>query len=827
MPDGDMSKQLKIRRRPARLIACGLLLAVLAFLLPRTLPDSLDLERTHSPMKSSLLVAALAGVLPLLGGCDAASIGNKCSPWTPVGAEPSGAKALDALVRRRLPKKLQNAFTFVENTGAACAVTNATTEFDAFTVAAKNGKVTIKSCTTSGLSRGLLEYLRSIGGDIFWSGDTFAHNQLKIADAELDGGAWGSIRYFLNVVTYSYTTAFYQWDKWEYLLDWAALHGVNLPLAVGGQEYIWAEVLRDYGLSEDVILPYFSGPAFHSWQRMGNIHSSWGMNVTQGWLDAQWALQKKIVSRMLALGMTPVLPGFSGFVPQQLHDKIGGPAFIQASAWEAFPDAYTKNTALDPTWPTFHTVQQAFLKKQQQLYGGWTSHHYSIDLYNELTPSSNAPAYLSNVTSNVVSSLRAADDQAVWVMQGWLFASDPKTWTTPAMQAYLTVPDEKAMIVLDLASEILPVWNRTENFFGRQWVWNTLWDYGQNNGLNGNLEWFAEGVTAARKASPGTLLGTGITMEGMNQNEIVFEMAMDHVWKTSKIDVPSWTRDWVQRRYDLANNKAGAALAQDAWTHLLASAYNQTDPAVQAVSKSIFDLVPAPSGLVNRTGHHPTELPWNTTEVVVALDKLVAAADADHGLKSVDAFKYDIVDVARQVLLSAGIPVYQHMIAAWNTTTPNLDTVRAAGAQIVDLLNDVDAILGTDKNFLLSTWIKDARAWESDKTLQDFMEYQARNQIVLWGPANFDLWKLDRYASKDWHGVVSNVFAKSWEQFTTYLTQHPAATYNQSSWSHELQAFEAQWQTEIWGQRAGESWSATGDAVASIKKARKKWAALL
>lgn len=254
----------------------------------------------------------------------------------------------------------------------------------------------------------------------------------------------------------------------------------------------------------------------------------------------------------------------------------------------------------------------------------------------------------------------------------------------------------------------------------------------------------------------------------MNQNEIVFEMAMDHVWKTSKIDVPTWTQSWVQRRYDLANNKAGASLAQDAWTLLLASAYNQTDPAVQAVSKSIFDLVPAPSGLINRTGHHPTELPWNTTQVVVALDKLIAAADADAGLKSVDAFKYDIVDVARQVLLSAGIPVYQQMIAAWNTTTPDLGKVRSAGAQIVDLLNDVDAILGTDKNFLLSTWIKDARSWSSDKQLQDFMEFQARNQLVLWGPADFDLWKLDRYASKDWHGVVSNVFAQSWQQFTTY-----------------------------------------------------------
>lgn len=102
-----MAKQLKFRRRSARLIVCGLVLVVL-FLSPLSLPDSLNLERDHhaaARMKSSLLVAALAGVVPFLAGCDAASIPNKCTPWTPVGAEPSGSKALDALVRRRLPKK--------------------------------------------------------------------------------------------------------------------------------------------------------------------------------------------------------------------------------------------------------------------------------------------------------------------------------------------------------------------------------------------------------------------------------------------------------------------------------------------------------------------------------------------------------------------------------------------------------------------------------------------------------------------------------------------------------------------------------------------------
>jgi len=48
--------------------------------------------------------------------------------------------------------------------------------------------------------------------------------------------------------------------------------------------------------------------------RMGNIHG-WGGPLPQSWIDNQLALQHKILDRMRALGMIPVLPGFAGHVP--------------------------------------------------------------------------------------------------------------------------------------------------------------------------------------------------------------------------------------------------------------------------------------------------------------------------------------------------------------------------------------------------------------------------------------------------------------------------------------------------------------------------------
>lgn len=33
-----------------------------------------------------------------------------------------------------------------------------------------------------------------------------------------------------NVVTFGYTSQWWEWQRWEQFVDWLALHGVNLPL---------------------------------------------------------------------------------------------------------------------------------------------------------------------------------------------------------------------------------------------------------------------------------------------------------------------------------------------------------------------------------------------------------------------------------------------------------------------------------------------------------------------------------------------------------------------------------------------------------------------
>ena len=120
-----------------------------------------------------------------------------------------------------------------------------------------------------------------------------------------------SVRYWFNVCTAGYSTVWWSLQQWMEEIDRMALAGINMPLAFTGSEFVWQQLYLKYGLSEADLYPFFSGPAFLPWQRMGNMRG-WGGPLDDDWIVAQRDLQKNIVERMREFGMTPVLPGFAG-----------------------------------------------------------------------------------------------------------------------------------------------------------------------------------------------------------------------------------------------------------------------------------------------------------------------------------------------------------------------------------------------------------------------------------------------------------------------------------------------------------------------------------
>ena len=65
-----------------------------------------------------------------------------------------------------------------------------------------------------------------------------------------------------------------------------------------------------------------------------------------------------------------------------------------------------------------------------------TNNIYNADAFNEMTPTSKKPSYLSGLSIAVYRAMVAGDPDAVWLMQGWLFR-DTNFWKPPQVKALL------------------------------------------------------------------------------------------------------------------------------------------------------------------------------------------------------------------------------------------------------------------------------------------------------------------------------------------------------------------------------------------------------
>ena len=69
--------------------------------------------------------------------------------------------------------------------------------------------------------------------------------------------------------------------------------------------------------------------------------------------------------------------------------------------------------------PSFERCSWQYLRFQTEF--GPSDHLYNCDTFNEMTPSSSEPDYLTRAGRAVHGAMTTADPKAVWVMQGWIF----------------------------------------------------------------------------------------------------------------------------------------------------------------------------------------------------------------------------------------------------------------------------------------------------------------------------------------------------------------------------------------------------------------------
>lgn len=370
------------------------------------------------------------------------------------------------------------------------------------------------------------------------------------------------LRYDFNYCTFSYTMAFWDWNRWQKEIDWMALHGINMPLAAVGTECVWRNMLLKLGYSEEEVGKFIAGPAFLAWWEMNNLEG-WGGPLPQNWYKQQETLQKKILARMKEMGMKPVLPGYCGMVPHDAKKRLGLNV-TDAGKW----NGYQRPANLSPTDSRFTEIADLYYKELTKLYG--KSDFYSMDPFHE--SGDDAAVDYAKAGQALTSAMKRANPKAVWVVQGW--NENPR----PQMIEDLKVGD---ILVLDLFSECRPMFGgpsilKRDGGYGKhQWLFCMLENFGGNVGLHGRMDqllnnfYLATGKKGENNHNRETLKGWGFTMEGSENNPVMFELMSELPWRAEKTTKEDWLKEYCYARYGVHD-----ATIEKAWALLAQSIYN-------------------------------------------------------------------------------------------------------------------------------------------------------------------------------------------------------------------------------------------------------------
>lgn len=620
---------------------------------------------------------------------------------------------------------------------------NQSGSLDSYEINVKDNHVIVTGNSPIALTRGAYDYLKNATHSIVsWSGNHINIPE-KLPDYNNEVQSLFKYRYYMNTVTYGYTTPYWDWERWEKEIDWMALHGMNMPLIVGAHEAILFRTFKKLGLTEEEALDYFSGPAHFPWNRMGNI-GSWDGPPPLSFFDKQVELAHLMQDRMKELQMHPIVHAFAGFVPKGLQRLYPDEA-LRELGWGGFKE---KVQILSPKSNLFAKIGKMYIEEWEKEFG--KGEFYLADSFNEMdVPISEDPEVakeeLAQYGKAVYDPIVEANPDAVWVMQGWTFPYHRDKegnlfWTPERLEAMMSkIPDDK-LLILDMANEYNALfwnidysWKMYHGFFGKQWIYSFIPNMGGKVPLNGVLDFYAKAPQEALDyGEKQNLVGFGFAPEGIENNEIIYELLSDWGWRTKAIDLDIWIAEYCTSRY---------------------GAYPQE-------IKLAYDLL-RKSALGTFTDHprfkyqfrpgSGTATVHKSKEFDAAVKSFLAASDE---LKKSDLYVYDAIEIGAQYL---GLRIDELLIKAEKETVKQkqVNTYQKA----IDLMMKLDRLLASHPNHKLDNWVELARKFGDTEEEKRYYESNAKRLNTTWGG------DVNDYAARTWNGLIGSYYAQRWQMW--------------------------------------------------------------
>lgn len=335
-----------------------------------------------------------------------------------------------------------------------------------------------------------------------------------------------------------------------------------------------------------------------------------------------------------------------------------------------------------------------------------------------------------------------------------------------------------------------------------------LLNFGGNVGMYGKLQHVIDEYYKARDSRFATTLrGVGLTMEGIDNNPVMYELVTELPWRQHRFDWQEWLRGYVTARYGAAAN----AKVQEAWLLLARSVYGASAKvAEQGCHESVLCARPA-LDVYQVSSWSMMEEYYNPDDVIRAARLMV---EASHEMPANANFRYDLVDVTRQAIAEQARLVYDEVVAAYRAKDRRM--FAHASQRFLDILLQQDRLLSSMPGFMVGSWIGQARALGTTADERDRYEWNARVQITTWGNREAaERGRLREYAHKEWSGVLRDFYYPRWKAYFETL----AATFD----GRPMQPIDFYAMDEKWTlQHNAYPCTAQGDAVEFARDAFRK-----
>lgn len=628
-----------------------------------------------------------------------------------------------------------------------------------YSIDVRENKVFISGVNQVAICKGVYDYLSNACNSIVsWSGNRInIPEKLPLYSKKVKSPY--KYHYYLNVVTHGYTTPYWNWERWEKEIDWMALHGLDMPLLSGAHEAILLRVFRKLGLTQNEIDSYFTGPAHLPWNRMGNI-TKWDGKLPESFYEKQIKLNHQILNRVKDLGMTPIVPAFAGFVPKGIK-RLYPNEPIQELNWAGFSNDY-KAYLFSPDSEIFKKIGSMYIAEWEKEFG--KSQFYLADSFNEMDvpvskDNEKALEELSKYGEAVFRSINDVNPEATWVMQGWTFPFHKKDgeifWTPERLNALMAKVPKDKLLILDLANEynvlewkIDPSWKTYEGFFGKEWIYSFIPNMGGKSSFNGRLDLYASmSFEALNYKNKGNLVGFGFAPEGIENNEIIYELLSEVGWEREKINLNQWIEKYAKRRYGNYSEKM-----KKAFQYFNASCFGS------------FESHPRHTYQFSPTNYHSGTIN-NTEDFKLGVKFFLECRDQFKGNKLYEA---DAIAYTAQYL---GVEVDELLNEFKDHGEKNMILLEKA----LSILSDIDRLLESHPNFTLKQWVDNARSWGDTAEEKDYYESNAKRLITSWGGG-----ELDEYAARTWSGLIRDYYMPRWKKY--YEMKKKSIPFDLSKW---------------------------------------------